>query len=144
MKLFALILALLALGLGNSRAGEVIWVGLYHAVNTPPPAGATEAPEKLHHRLKAIFGYKHYVLIKDQNIELAKHWQQWAVPRKDYFIRLDPLPPKPGEFQQVNYEIYKDGFIMVKGTYQPQKGTPLFLNGPSYNQGKLVFVLEEK
>ena len=145
MKLLTLILAFALLGMGTGMAGEVIKVSLYHAVNTPPAANAPLAPEKLHHRLQTVFGFKHYVLIKAENIELTKKWEQWAVPRKDFFIRVEPLAQKqPGDPQLVNYEIYKDVFIVAKGKYEPHKGTPLFVNGPDYKQGRLVFVLEAK
>jgi hypothetical protein len=145
-KILALIFAWLILGVSSGRATEVavIKVSLYHAINAPPPADAMTAPDKLQHRLQAVFGFKHYVLIKSENIELTKNWEQWAVPRKDYFIRIEPLPTAPGAAQLVDYEIYKDGFLLVQGKYEPHKGKPLFTNGPTYKQGLLVFVLDAK
>ena len=104
----------------------------------------TVAPEPLHRRLHEVFGFKHYELIKAQDVALHDEWQHWFVPRQDFFIRVEPLKHTPGEPRYVDYEIYKDGFIVAKGKYQPRDGTPLFINGPDFNQGRLIFVLEPR
>lgn len=142
MKLLALILTLSGFGIGTSLAADQVWVGLYLAENTPPPAQATIAPEKLHNSLQAVFGFKHYRLVKAQEIKLTDEWEQWAVPRKDLFIRVEPLPHQPGQPKIIDYEIYKDGFLIAHGQYEPHKDTPLFINGPDFKQGRFIFVLE--
>ena len=143
-RILALTLALLAMGFLSASAGEKVWVGLYLAENSPPPAGAVVAPAKMHDRLFTVFGFNHYELIKSQSIELADEWEQWAVPRKDFFIRLEPLHREPGEPKVIDYEIYKDGFIVAKGTYEPHEETPLFINGPDFRRGRLILVLEAR
>lgn len=143
-KILALLFAFLVLGLSSGRAAEIIRVSLYHAVNTPPPPGVTLASEKMYHRLQAVFGFRYYVLLKGENIQLTQNWEQWAVPRKDFFIRVEPLPAQPGQPNLVDYEIYKGGFLVAQGRYEPHKGTPLFVNGPDYKQGRLVFVLDAR
>jgi hypothetical protein len=143
-RLLVLILAFSGLGMGAGLAGEKVWVSLYLAENEPPPPGALPTPEKLHHRLHAVFGFKHYELLKAQDVELRNEWEQWFVPRKDFFIRVEPLRRQPGEPKFIDYEIYKDGFIVARGRYEPREGTPLFINGPDFHQGRLIFVLEAR
>lgn len=143
-KSLALILAFSILGIGIGSAGEKVWVGLYLAENTPPAPGARLATEKMHQRLFAVFGFKHYELVQAQEIELAHEWQQWAVPRKDFFLRLLPLHRQPGEPRLIDYEIYNNGAFVAKGTYEPHPDTPLFINGPGYKQGQFIFVLEKR
>jgi len=125
-----------------SLAAEKVWVGLYLAENTPPPPEAMRAPEKLGHSLREVFGFKHYELIQAEEIELGHEWEQWFVPRKDFFLRMEPLPRQPGAPKLIDYEIYKDGFIVAKGRFEPREGTPLFINGPDFKQGRLIFVLD--
>ena len=139
-----LFLTFSGLGLGAGFAGEKVWVGLYLAENGPPPPDAMLAPEKMHRRLHEVFGFKHYELIQAQEIVLAHEWEQWAVPRKDFFIRVEPLHPEPGEPRLIDYEIYKDGFIVAKGKYEPRENTPLFINGPDFKDGRFIFVLEAR
>ncbi len=144
MKILALILTLLVLGISPSLAGDKVRVGLYFAENTPPAPKAELAPKKLEQRLNAVFGFTYYELVKAQEIEMDNEWQQWAVPRNDFFIRVEPLACQPGETKTVYYEIYKDGFIVAKGKYEPHHDTPLFINGPDFKQGRFIFVLEAR
>lgn len=143
-RILALILAFLGLGQGTGWASDKVWVGLYHAQDAPPPADALVAPEKLRHSLYEVFGFKHYLLIKAEEFELAHEWEQWSIPRKDFFIRVEPLPTEPGRPKVVDYEIYKDNFIVAKGRYELHKDTPLFINGPDFKSGRLIFVLQAR
>ena len=143
-QFLVLLLAFSGLGIGAGFAGEKVWVGLYVAENEPPPPGAILAPEGMHHQLHEVFGFKHYELVKAQEVELRNEWEQWFVPRRDFFLRLEPLRRQPGEPRTIDYEIYKDGFIVAKGKYEPHDGTPLFINGPDFHQGRLIFVLDAR
>jgi hypothetical protein len=139
-----LVLIFFALGGGVGSAEEKVWVGLYLAENGQPPVGTELAPEKLGHRLREVFGFKHYELVKEEGLELGGEWEQWFVPRRDFFIRVNPLPRQPGEPRQIDYEIYKDGFIVAKGKYEPHRDTPLFINGPDFHEGRLLLVVEAR
>jgi len=125
-------------------AGEKIGVSLYYAENAQPAPGTEIASKPLSHRLNAVFGFNYYTLVKSQTIEMDHEWQQWAVPRNDFFIRVEPLTRKPGQPKEVYYEIYKDGFIVAKGKYEPHPETPLFINGPDFKQGRFIYVLEAR
>ena len=50
----------------------------------------------------------------------------------------------PGEPRLVDYEIYKDGFIIARGQYIVTPDTPLFINGPDFHHGRLIFVIESR
>jgi hypothetical protein len=143
-RFVVLILAFSGLGIGAGFAGEKVWVGLYLAENGPPPPNASLAPEKLRYQLHEVFGFRHYELIRAQEVELRNEWEQWFMARKDFFIRVEPLRRQPGEPKVIDYEIYKDGFIVAKGKYEPREGTPLFINGPDFHEGRLIFVLEAR
>ena len=142
LKIVALGMALFWLGLETSRAGDEVAVSLYLAENISPSPQARLAPEKLNRRLHEVFGFEYYTLLKTGEISMKNHWEQWVLPRKDFFIRLEPLPGKPGEAPLLDYELYKDGFIVAKGQYEPHRGIPLFINGPDFKQGRLIYVLE--
>ncbi len=144
LRVAVLFLAFSGLGLGASFAGEKVWVGLYLAENEPPRPGAVVAPEGMHHQLHEVFGFKHYELIQAQEVELRHEWEQWFVPRTDFFIRVVPLRKEEDRPRLIEYEIYKDGFIVAKGLYEPREGTPLFINGPDFHQGRLILVLDRR
>ncbi len=142
LNIIALGIALGCFGIVPLSANDRVSVSLYLAENTPPALQTLVAPEKLHPRLREVFGFEHYELLKREEINMKSHWEQWVLPRKDFFIRLEPLPGKPGESSMLDYELYKDGFIVAKGQYEPREGTPLFINGPDFKNGRLIFVLE--
>jgi hypothetical protein len=143
-RFLVVLLAFSALGLGAGRAGEKVWAALYLAENRPPGPEAHLATEKMTHRLQAVFGFRFYYLRKAQEIELGNEWEQWFIPRRDFFIRVEPLRRVPGEPRVVDYEIYQEGFIVAKGRYEPRNGTPLFINGPDFHQGRLILVLDAR
>ena len=128
---------------GLLQAGEPLRVSLYLAENGHLKNDALLAPEKLGLRLHEVFGFEHYALLKESEIDLNQRWAQWAIPRKDFYLRLEPLAPDADGVTLVNYEIYKDGFIVAKGRYEPSQDTPLFIRGPDFDTGSLVLVLQK-
>jgi hypothetical protein len=144
LRFLILTVALSALGTSASFAGNKVQIGLYLAENAPPPPNAHLASEGLHHRLHEVFGFKHYELIKEQEIDVRNEWEQWFIPRRDFFIRVEPLRRIDDGPRMIDYEIYKDGFIVAKGRYEPREGTPLFINGPDFHEGRLILVLEPR
>lgn len=143
-RFLALLLAFSGLAFGAANAADKVRVELYLAQNTAPEASAKVAPEKLHHRLKEVFGFKHYVLMQSEDFDLHHEWKQWFLPRKDFFIQVEPRKHEQGQPRILDYEIYKDGFLVANGHFEPRDGTPLFINGPDFHQGRFIFVLEAK
>ncbi len=127
---------------GLARAGDPLRVSLYLGENSQPKADALLAPERLAQRLHQVFGFQHYTLRKELSVDLDARWAQWAIPRKDFYIRLEPLGPDADGVALVDYEIYKDGFIVAKGRYEPSAETPLFIRGPDFGPGSLILVLQ--
>jgi hypothetical protein len=141
-KFLVLLLAILALGVGPTHAADKIRAALYMAQNEPPPPGAQPAPPKLHQQLAAVFGFQHYHLLKQQDYALRDEWQQWFIPRRDFFVSIEPMHREIGQPKKIAYGIYKDGFIVVTGTYEVHLETPLFITGPDFRRGQLILVLE--
>ena len=138
-----LLLSLLAcvLLMGSARAGDQIWAGLFVGENWPI---GRQAPPGLTERLREVFGYRHYRMLKGDNIDLRDHRAHWTVGRPDFFMRIDALPHGPYEPSHIGYEIFKDGFPVARGRYAPEPDTPLFINGPDFGRGRLIFVVETR
>ncbi|HUB68741.1 MAG TPA: hypothetical protein VL981_14755 [Candidatus Methylacidiphilales bacterium] len=141
-KRLFLILVFFSFGFLPAIAGGKLWVGLYLGNNSSPTPSAQIAPERLAGRLHDVFGFTHYQLIKCGEIQLGNDWGQWVIPRKDFFIRLLPLPSDSGGPMIVEYEVYQCGFMVANGKYEPYDDVPLFINGPDYHHGRLIFVLD--
>ena len=127
-----------------ARADDHLEASLYWGRNTPPPLLAHTAPAELTARLHQVFGFHHYQLVRTDRIDLDRSWSQWFIPRKDFFLRIYAVKPQSDEPRLIDYEIYQDGFILAKGKYEPGEGTPLFINGPDFKNGRLILVLEPR
>ncbi len=143
-RLFPCLLFGLVSACGTARAGDKLEAALYLGLNGSPSLLAHVAPEELGARLHQVFGFNHYQLLKSDRIDLDHPWAQWFVPRKDFFICLKPQALLPDEPQLVDYQIYQEGFLVASGKYEPSADTPLFINGPDFKKGRLIFVLETR
>jgi hypothetical protein len=143
-RFIALLLFFSLGGMAAARAAERLEASLYLGQNAPLSLLAHAAPGDLGDRLHQVFGFNHYQLLKSGRIDLGHTWAQWFVPRRDFFIRLTPRVAQPDEPRLVDYEIYQDGFIVATGKYEPRDDTPLFINGPDFKKGRLIFVLQTR
>jgi hypothetical protein len=144
IRLLVLLLALSGMATAAAHADERLRVDLYLAENGPPSPGARMAPPRLHAQLQEVFGFQRYELVQTQVFELRPAWEQWFMPRRDFFMRVVPQPRVLGYPREIHYDIYKDGFVVAGGRFQPYSGTPLFINGPDFHDGRLILVLESR
>jgi len=137
------ILSLLALVLftGLAHAGPLIWSGFFIGENQPH---GRQAPPLLAQRLQQVFGFPCYHFIKGVNIDLRLPRDHWVMARLDFFVRIHAAPHPPGAPDALVYDIYKDGFIIARGQYVVTPDTPLFINGPDFHHGRLIFVIESR
>ena len=137
------ILSLLALVVFTSlaHASPFIWSGFF--IGESQPHGR-QAPPVLAQRLQQVFGFPCYRFIKGVNIDLRLPRDHWVMARLDFFVRIHAAPHPPGAPDALVYDIYKDGFIIARGQYVVTPDTPLFINGPDFHHGRLIFVIESR
>jgi hypothetical protein len=139
MRFALLLFGILALA-APLRAADKLWVALYVGENHN---GGPQAPPKMADRLRQVFGFTNYKLLKGENVDLKDN-DHWVLSRKDFFLRLRPLAHAAEDPVRIGYEIYKDGFLIADGAYLVNEDTPLFISGPDFHRGRLIFVLEAK
>jgi hypothetical protein len=122
------------------QAAGRLWIALYCGNDH---GGENLAPPRMTERLRQVFGFTTYHLMKGETVDLGGN-EHWVLSRKDFFLRVRPLVSAPGEPFRVGYEIYRDGFLIADGTYLPTEDTPLFIAGPDFHRGRLIFVLEAR
>lgn len=135
MRYLFLIGCVLIVGLLSAPAQEKVWVALVKADNTMP----TEAERlvKLQPRLKCVFGFEAYHLLHEATVSSGEKYAQWVMPRKDFYLKLEPQSGSG-----IHYELYRDKTLLVEGHADPKPGRPLFIAGPNYLDGRLIFILQ--
>lgn len=137
MRTLLLILSLCLVPI--AQAENKIWVALLRADNTESPHDpriATLVP-----RLKTVFGFDHYQLIGEATVPTGQKYAEWILPRKDFYIKIEPLPSKQPDTAPVNFELYHDKQLLGKALWT-DLSTPTFIKGPDCSKGQLIFVLE--
>lgn len=113
-----------------------VWVALVEANNVPPTDNVRL--EKLHARLKSVFGFEEYHLLHEARVPTGERYAQWVLPRKDFYIKLEPLADAG-----IHYELYCNKVLLVSGKAYPTAARPLFIAGPDCDDGRLIFLLQK-
>lgn len=118
-------------------AQETLWVALVKGDNTAPTEDARLV--KLQSRLKCVFGFEDYHLLHEARLSPGEKYAQWVLPRKDFYLKLEPQ-----DNNGVHYELYRNKTLLVEGRAFPKPGRPLFIAGPDYLDGRLIFILQRQ
>lgn len=93
--------------------------------------------------LKRIFGYCHYEIVGSEWSKQSINQQNWIMPTREFFLKLTPLT-NWNSHSQFEMELYQNKDILLKSRFRMPHETPLYIAGPSYGKGKLIFILEVK
>ncbi len=129
--------AFLLCGIVSASAQETLWVALVKGDATAPTEDARLV--RLQPRLKCVFGFEAYHLLHEARLSPGEKYAQWVLPRKDFYLKLEPQ-----DNDGVHYELYRDKALLVEGHAFPKPGRPLFIAGPDYLGGRLIFILQRQ
>lgn len=139
-RLTVLVLLAIWLPLQAQEPTPKLWVGLIQASAKGPDSTQLEA---LAPRLRSVFGYPHYHLAYETEVPLNKPWDQWVLPSKAFYMKIIPLgiDEKSG-MQGIHFELYQGDKPLIQAKYKMNTERPLFIRGPQYGDGELIFVLK--
>jgi hypothetical protein len=141
MKLALCILCLLAGLLRAEAAGDRIWSALVLATREDPPRPVPESLEKFSPAIARVFGYNSLYLLGEKKRDLASGGEAWLVPTKEFFFRVQCLAQEP-TYYQLRVELYQDKNLLVTTEVRLAKDAPLYIRGPQWGRGQLIFVLD--
>jgi hypothetical protein len=121
------------------QAGECIWVALVKCDGRP---ANEESLQKWECRLKPVFGYEGYHLVYETRVPCGEKYAQWALPRKDFYLKVEPFCQASNGNTGVLFEVYRGKAMLISGRFHPTGSRPLFINGPDYQDGKLIFLMQ--
>jgi len=92
-------------------------------------------------RLKKAFPFSNYHLIGKHTQKVFKEYESWVVPSKDLCLKIDSRGPAEGGGVNVHLQLWQDTKVLVKSDAVIRPGKPIFLGGPNWRGGRLVFVV---
>jgi hypothetical protein len=99
------------------------------------------ALERFAPTIKKIFGYNSFYLLGEKKRDLISGGEEWLVPSKEFFFKVQCL--SQGETSYLlRIELYRDKNLLVTTEAKLARDAPLFIRGPAWGKGHLIFVLE--
>ncbi len=123
-----------------------VWGALIYATNNPDSVtGSAEVIpsdyKNLESRLAKVFPYQRFEVIGQHLQDVFREYESWVVPTKDLFLKVDSKGPAPGGGMNLHLQFWRDQQVLVKTDTVLKAESPLFIGGPKWREGQLLFVL---
>ena len=133
---------LLALGAAPARAaGDRIWSALVLATREDSPPPVPEALKEFAPAIRKIFGYNSLYLLGEKKRELYSGGEEWLVPSEEFFFKVQCLAQSATSYT-LRIELYRVKDLLITTEAKLARGAPLYIRGPEWGRGQLIFVLE--
>ncbi len=138
----AVAILLLAIGMQGAKAeGDRIWSALLLATKEDPPGPVPKALEKFAPSIRKIFGYNSLYLLGEKKRDLISGGEEWLVPSKEFFFKVQCLSQEETSYL-LRIELYRDKNLLVTTEAKLARDAPLYIRGPAWGKGHLIFLLE--
>lgn len=119
-----------------------VWGALVYAHNgkIEKPIATPEFPD-VTKRLGKVFPFKSYEVLGQHNQAIFREYESWVVPSKDLFLKLDSNGLAKGGGINLHVQFWQGQQVLVKSDTILRPNSPLFIGGPKWRDGRLVFVL---
>ncbi len=123
-----------------------VWGALIFATNDASQLlGSQEkAPAHLgplNDRLAKVFAFKHFEILGQHQQDIFREYESWVVPSRDLFLKIDSNGPADNGGVKLHLQVWRDQQVLVKSDAVLRPGSPLFIGGPKWKDGRLIFVL---
>ena len=139
------LLVALALGITASvRAEDKIWTAVVLASNAASPK---ETPRELRDslpKLKRVFGYNQFELIGSASDKIEDGSDLRLTPTQSFWIQAKARRATSKEARGgylLSLQLFHDKRQLVDTETRLAPGSPLFIRGPEYGKGQIVFAL---
>ena len=74
--------------------------------------------------------------------DVFREYESWVVPSRDLFLKIDSKGPAADGGMNLHLQVWREQQVLVKTDTILRAGSPLFIGGPKWRDGQLLFVLE--
>lgn len=123
-----------------------VWGALIFATNDKAElTGVREEPSaslpNLNERLGKVFPYRHFEILGQHHQDIFREYESWVVPSRDLFMKIDSKGPAEGGGVKLHLQVWREQQVLVKSDAVLRSTSPLFIGGPAWKGGRLIFVL---
>lgn len=123
-----------------------VWGGLLYGSSA---ASATDVPkgdlpkglQDLSTRLGKVFHFTHFELLGQHTQDVFREYESWVVPSKDLFLKVDSKGRAKDGGINLHLQFWREQQVLVKTDAVLREQSPLFIGGPKWRDGQLIFVL---
>ena len=144
---------------GNGRAGgngaavqkdtegsRKLWGALVYAVKDADAKreGYKDADPEMQTALEKVFkDYKHFQVLGSRAEALFKSTHSWVAPSKQLCVKFDFNGlTEDGEGVKLDLQLWNQGKAIVKTDAILKPGSPVYMVGPEWGAGRLLYVLK--
>ncbi len=93
-------------------------------------------------RLAQVFpGSPNATLIAQHTQEIFKEYESWVVPSKELYLKVDSRGKDDSGGMLLDIQVWRDEKVLLKTDAVLSHEHPLFVGGPKWRGGRLVFVV---
>ncbi|MBN8422621.1 MAG: hypothetical protein J0L73_27155 [Verrucomicrobia bacterium] len=123
-----------------------VWGALIFATNDASQLTGAQEPvhtelPKLNERLAKVFPFKHFEILGQHRQDIFREYESWVVPSRDLFMKIDSKGPADKGGVNLHLQVWREQQVLVKSDAVLRKDSPLFIGGPPWKEGRLIFVL---
>lgn len=123
------------------RGEDRIWSALVLGTTEKPPKPVPRELARDADALRAVFGANTFYLLGAKKQKLREGTAEWIVPSREVFLKLRCLDRGPAAYT-LQIELYVRKKLVVTSKVSLARGAPLYIRGPAWGRGRLIFILE--
>lgn len=101
------------------------------------PKGLQDLPA----RLGKVFHFLHFELLGQHTQDVFREYESWVVPSKDLFLKVDSKGRAKDGGINLHLQFWQEQQVLVKTDAVLRERSPIFIGGPKWRDGQLIFVL---
>jgi len=132
-------LALLALA-PAANAMDFIWSGIVLGTNLPHAGEQSPEIALLRGKLRSIFGYNQFRLIREHTERMDSPVERWLLPGKSFSLRVSSAA-KADMAYRLHLQVFEEKRMLAETEARLGVQSPVFIRGPLCGRGQLIFIL---
>ena len=121
-----------------------VWGALVFASNAKEAKADAKPIEEfpdLSQRLGKVFPFTNFEVLGQHTQVVFREYESWVVPSKEVFLKLDSKGAAINGGLNLHVQFWQGQQVLVKTDTLLQPNSPLFIGGPKWKDGQLIFVL---